>query len=200
MATDGVEERLPAPPSSKDYTLKVLRKTDDLLAAMRFESILEELSQLPSSDATIQMRDHDKRVMSPVKTNVVETNAMLLALKDKIDLLHGKRFQCYITPEKITSRKSFIRTCACVKNCTLCGWKWNALRFTLAESPAKLSGKFPMQFPLNSVEDVQILNKQFEDRGLYLKMITDLNGNEGIFRRIMWTKSAEEQWVIAPET
>ncbi|KAF5402337.1 hypothetical protein PHET_04232 [Paragonimus heterotremus] len=27
---------------------------------------------------------------SPVKTNVVDTNALLLAIKDKMDLLHGK--------------------------------------------------------------------------------------------------------------
>ncbi|KAF7233843.1 hypothetical protein EG68_12627, partial [Paragonimus skrjabini miyazakii] len=51
----------------------------------------------------------------------------------------------------------------------------NALRFTLAESPAKLSDDFPVQFPLNSVEDVQLLNKQLEDRGLYLKMTDYVN-------------------------
>ncbi|KAF7244053.1 hypothetical protein EG68_09001 [Paragonimus skrjabini miyazakii] len=76
----------------------------------------------------------------------------------------------------------------------------NALRFTLAESPAKLSDDFPVQFPLNSVEDVQILNKQLEDRGLYLKMVTDVNGNERIFGRIMLTKSVGGQWAIASET
>ncbi|KAF7242668.1 hypothetical protein EG68_10654 [Paragonimus skrjabini miyazakii] len=121
---------------------------------MRFESILEELSELPSPDATIQMEDHDKRVMpgfiaddtnelrkkafsvgieysppppplqcmatasisaslqtnvaffcnspvassyavrSPMKTNVVDTNALFLAMKDKMNLLHGKRSRC----------------------------------------------------------------------------------------------------------
>ncbi|KAF7250150.1 hypothetical protein EG68_08547 [Paragonimus skrjabini miyazakii] len=51
----------------------------------------------------------------------------------------------------------------------------NALGFTPAESSAKLSDEFQMQFPLNSVEDNKILNKQLEYRRLYLKMATDVN-------------------------
>ncbi|KAF5395398.1 hypothetical protein PHET_12109 [Paragonimus heterotremus] len=61
-----LSERLPAPPSSKEYAVKVLRKTDDMRTAMRFESILQELSELPSSDATNEMKDQDKRVTKRV--------------------------------------------------------------------------------------------------------------------------------------
>ncbi|KAF7260368.1 Coiled-coil domain-containing protein 13 [Paragonimus skrjabini miyazakii] len=49
--------------------------SDDLRTAMRFESILEELSELPSSDATIQMKHHEKRVtltLSSVTTRGIQ--------------------------------------------------------------------------------------------------------------------------------
>ncbi|KAF5396645.1 hypothetical protein PHET_10117 [Paragonimus heterotremus] len=38
----------------------------DLRTAMPAESILEKLSELPSSDATIQLKEHDKRVIKRV--------------------------------------------------------------------------------------------------------------------------------------
>ncbi|KAF7234081.1 hypothetical protein EG68_12489 [Paragonimus skrjabini miyazakii] len=73
----------------------------------------------------------------------------------------------------------------------------NALRFTLAQRQAKLSDDFSIRFPMNSAEDVKILNKQLEDRRLHLKLVTRVNGNDRMFKRIMFGKSAGQHWVIA---
>ncbi|KAA3675230.1 uncharacterized protein DEA37_0001291 [Paragonimus westermani] len=50
----------------------------------------------------------------------------------------------------------------------------NALRLMITEGPPKILDDFPITFPIKSVQDVQILNKELKDRGLYLKMFTDV--------------------------
>ncbi|KAF7234366.1 hypothetical protein EG68_12111 [Paragonimus skrjabini miyazakii] len=127
-------------------------------------------------------------VRSPVKAHFVDTNAMFVAINEKMDLLHEDFQKVVHSNVRMREELHSMRL------------EVNALRFTLAENPAKLSDDFPVQFPLNSVEDVQILNKQLEDRGLYLKLVTEVNGNERIFRRIMLSKLVGGQWAIAPGT